>query len=298
MDRLGQVELLAGGPWFSRDRGHERFGHRLGDAIQVCRADHVTHRPREARPSGVVPAGRFEPHDAAFIVHDLQPAADVQRRGLDDTAPVYHGEFRGAAAHVDIEHAAAGVMRDLRGARTVCGEHGLHAVAGRCADQLTRLGRERGDDPLGVAPADGLAGQDDDARLHPCRILPGSCVGVVDDAAESRGVDQLVVQVRGETDRRLVRHDPLDDDVAAGEVLADPAQVKPREGGLGARRADVDTDAAQPHVVLLPDRVALQRVRRIVIRVEVVIGNAGRMDQPPGGFAGSGRCHAVAASAS
>src|SRR5690606_36337010 len=64
---------------------------------------------------------------------------------------------------------------------------------------------------------------------------------------------------------------PPDHQVAAGQLLADPAQVQPGEHHLGARGADVHPDARQRDVVLLPDRVVLDRTEGLVVVVAVVV---------------------------
>src|SRR5215470_12692899 len=82
------------------------------------------------------PAGWIEPHDAADVVHHLQASADVDRRSRDHPTLIHDRELGGAAADVDVEDALALVVRDDRGAGSVGGEHRLHVVSRRGADEV------------------------------------------------------------------------------------------------------------------------------------------------------------------
>ena len=225
---------------------------------------------------GVLPPGRVEPDDAAVVVHDLQPAADVHRRRGEHAAALEQGELRRAAADVHVQDPQAAVVGGLRRPRAVGGEHRLHVVPGGGRHELAApLGEDAGDG-LGVAAAQRLAGEDHDAGVDLLRTDPGLAVRAVDDRAERLGVDPLGAGVRREGHGGAVHGVAADDDVAAGQLLADAAQVQPGEHDLGAGAPDVHADAVQGDVVLLPDRVVLEREVGVVV-VVVVVGRERRV---------------------
>ena len=262
-----------------RDQG---VGHPVGHGLDLVGRRGVAEGPVEAGPRCVLLPGGVQPHDAPVVVHDLQPAADVHRRRGLHPAAVEDRELRRPAADVDVEDAQPAVVGELRGPRPVGGEHRLHVVPGGRRHQFAAALGEHPGDGLGVAPAQGLPGQDHDAGVDLLRAHGGLAVGAVDDRAEFLGVDVLAARVRGQRHRRAVDRVPPDDDVAAGQLLADAAQVQPGEDDLRARRADVHPDAVQRDVVLLPDRVVLERHDRVVVVLVVVVGHVGGVDDDVG----------------
>src|SRR5262245_54340291 len=94
-------------------------------------------------------------------------------------------------------------------------------------------------------------------------------VGLIDDPAERRLVDQLLALIGRERVGRLVERLARDHVIAAGEVLAVATQVDARKDDLGAGGADIDADADQRHMVLQPDRVLLDGP--VVVELEMVV---------------------------
>jgi hypothetical protein len=114
-------------------------------------------------------------------------------------------------------------------------------------------------DRLGVLAAQRLTGEDHCAGIDRIRVDAGGGIGVVDDVAELDLVDVLLAAIGRERDARLEQGLPRHHEIAAGEVLAEPAQMDAREYHLGAGGADVDADAGERHMVLDPDRIFLER---------------------------------------
>ena len=100
----------------------------------------------------------------------------------------------------------------------------------------------------------------------------GGGIGIVDDVAEPDLVDVLLAAIGRERDRRLEQGFARHHEIAAGQVLAEPAQVDAREDHLGAGGADVDADAHQRDMVGDPDRIFLERA--VVGEIVVVVGVA------------------------
>ena len=181
----------------------------------------------------------------------------MERRGRDHMPLLDHRELGGAAADVDVENALILVMRDTRGARAVGGQHRLHMVAGRGADEFAALLRQNARDSGGVFAPQRLACEDHGAGVDLVRMQVCLLVGLVDDLAERGLVDQLLALIGGQRVRGLIECFTRNNVVAAGEVLAIAAQIDAREDHLGAGRADIDADAHQRHMVLQPDRILL-----------------------------------------
>ena len=244
---------------------------RLRDLVELRRRQHVAPAPEEAGLARVVAPGRIEPHDAADLVHHLQPAADMQRRGRHHVAVLDDAELGGAAADVDVEDALVLVMRHLRGARAIGRQHRLHVVPGGGGDEIAALLRQQAGDGLGILAPQRLAGEDHHAGVDVVGLHAGGGVGGIDDGAERGVVDALVAGIGRQRHRRLEQGLARDDVVAAGEVLAVAAQVDAREDDLGAGRADVDADGHQRDVVLDPDRVVFQPLLDVEVEVIVVV---------------------------
>ena len=98
-------------------------------------------------------------------------------------------------------------------------------------------------------------------------IRPG--IGLVDDPPEPGIVDALLALIRGQRDRRLIEGFPRHDVITAGKILAIAPQVDARKDHLRAGRADVNADAHERHMVLLPDRILFQRT--VVIKIEMIV---------------------------
>ena len=277
-DRLGEIEMLDRVRQRPRpDGGDERIGHALGHAVHRGGIDDVAALPGEPGLRRMVAAGRIEPHDPAVLVDHLQPAADMHRGGRDHAALLDQAELGGAAADVDVEDALALVVRHARGARAIGREHRLHVVAGGGADEFAALVGQQAGDRLRVLAPQRLAGEDHDAGVDVVGMQARGLVGLIDDGAERRVVDALFALVGRERDRRLEQRLARDHVVAAGEVLAEPAQVEPREDHLRAGRADVDADTRERHMVREPQRVFFERAVRfecVVVMIVVVVGVA------------------------
>ena len=208
--------------------------HALRHLVELRGREHVAARPVEAGLAGVEFARRIQPHDAADAVDHLQPAADMQRRGRDHVALGDDGELGGAAADVEVEDALALLVRHLRRARAVGGEHRFHVVPGSGGDEIAALlGQERSDGLRILAPQR-LAGEDDHAGVDVPGLQAGRRIGLVDDARQRGVVDALVAGIGRERHRRLEQGLPRHDVIAAGEVLAVAAQVDAGEDDLRA----------------------------------------------------------------
>ena len=103
----------------------------------------------------------------------------------------------------------------------------------------------------------------------------GTGVRRVEHLAQPDRVDLQIVGVRGQLqfgfEQRLPRHH----DVPTGQILTAPAQYQAGERHLSSRAADVDADAVQRDVVLLPDRVVREGQVWFVVFVIRVVRHAG-----------------------
>ncbi len=258
-----------------RKRRDERIRHPVGDLIEIGRIGHVATIPRKAGPLGVVSPGRIEADDEAVVVNDLKPAADVHGGGRQHLAVLHDRELGGAAADVDIEDALPLGARHRGGAGAVGREHRFHVMAGRGADEIAALFRHDAGDRLGVLAPQGFAGENDGAGVDAGRIDAGGVVGIVDDGAEPGLVDVRLAAVGCKGDARLKQRFARHDEVAAGQVLAETAQIDPRKDHLSTGRSDIDADGHEGDVVGNPDRIFLQRafVGKIVVVVrKAVVG--------------------------
>ena len=177
---------------------------------------------------------RVEPDDAADVVDHLQPAADMQRRGRDHVALGDDGNLGGAAADIEVEDALALLVRDLRRAGAVGGEHRLHVMPGGGGDEIAALLRQQCGDGLGILAPQRLAGEDDHAGVDIAGLHARRRIGLIDDGPERGVVDALVAGIGRQRHRRLEQGLPRHDVIAAGEVLAVTAKVDAGEDDLRA----------------------------------------------------------------
>ena len=145
-------------------------------------------------------------------------------------------------------------------------------MAGGGADEIAALLGEQARDRLRVVAPQRLAGEDHHAGVDVLGIDAGVAIGVADDRAQPRVVDALLALIGRQRDRRAEQRLARDHVVAAGQLLAQPAQVHLGEDHLRAGRADVDADAGQRDVVGDPERIVLDRP--VVEIVVVVVGVA------------------------
>src|SRR3954471_24564350 len=216
-------------------------------------------------------------------VHGDQSTPDVKSGGFQDPAVVDQREFRGAPADVHVEDSAADLVGGEHGPGPVGREHGLHVVTCRRTDHVGGAFGGDAADLFGVAAPQRLTGQDHHTGVDVLRFASGVGVGGVEQPAQRDRVDVQIFGIRGQGDVGLEQRVAGHDDVTTGEVLPTPAQVKSGERHLGPRAADVDADAVQRDVVLLPDRIVLQRrigfVGMVVVGVVVHAGaGAGASD--------------------
>ena len=129
------------------------------------------------------------------------------------------GKLRGAAADVYIEERRRQVVRDLGRARAVGGEHGLHVVPGRRADEFAAHLRKHVGDRFGVLAAQRLAREDHRSGVDIVGMHARYLVSRVDDSPDSPIVDALLAEIGRQRDRRLVNGLAVDHEVAAGEFL-------------------------------------------------------------------------------
>ena len=148
-------------------------------------------------------------------------------------------------------------------------------VSGRRAHQIPGPLGDHGGDPFGVAPAQRLARENDHAGVHVLGLPARPGVRHVEHLAEPDRVDLQIVGVRGQLqfgfEQRLPRHH----DVPTRQIFTAPAQYQAGERHLGSGAADVDADAVQGDVVLLPDRVLREGQIWFVVFVIRVVRHAG-----------------------
>ena len=185
------------------ERRDQQIGHALRHLVELRGREHVAARPVEAGLAGVKAAGRIEPHDAADVVDHLQPAADMQRGGRDHVALLDDGELGGAAADIEVEDALALLVRHLRRARAVGGQHRFHVVPGGGGDEIAALLRQQPGDGLGILAPQRLAGEDDHAGVDVPGLYARRRIGLIDDDAERGVVDTLVAGIGRQRHRRL-----------------------------------------------------------------------------------------------
>ncbi len=128
-------------------------------------------------------------------------------------------------------------------------------VPRRGADEIAALLRHDAGDRLGVLAPQGFAGKNDGAGVDPGRVDAGIIVRTVNDGAELGLVDVLLAAIRREGDGRLEQGLARHHEVAAGQILAEAAQIDPRKNHLSTRRANIDADCHQGDVVGNPDRI-------------------------------------------
>ena len=279
-DRLGEIELgkrRGQGPHL--DRREQCVGHVERDLVERRGVGAVALIPVEPGLRGVVLAGRIEPGDDAALIHHLQSPADMDGRRRDHAALLQQRQLGGAAADVDVEDALALVGRDARCAGAIGRQHRLHVMAGGGADELAALLRQHSGDRLRVVASQRFAGQDHHAGVNVVRRDAGAAVGLLDDGAQRGVVDALFALVGRQRHRRAIQRLAVDDEIAAGEVFAHPAQLDPGENHLRARRADVDADARQRDVVLQPERIVFERpvVEVVMIVISIAVVNMGEV---------------------
>ena len=110
-----------------------------------------------------------------------------------------------------------------------------------------------------------LAGEDDRAGIDELGRDLGRAIGVVDDRAQRAAVDEPVLRVGRERDRRLVELFPRHRAIAARQMLGETLHPHAGEDDLRPRRADIDADGDQLDIVGLPQPVDLR------IEIEIVI---------------------------
>ena len=138
----------------------------MSSSLTVSPRFHVATRERgEALPAGSRRVRR------PSVVDDRETPAEMNRRGVHDVAASTSASFVVPPPMSMLSSAAAAIVRDLGRARAVGGEHRLHVVPGRRADELTAHLREHVGDRLGVLAAQRLAGEDhragvDIVRMH------------------------------------------------------------------------------------------------------------------------------------
>ncbi len=257
----------SGGAGSSRERRQERVGHPRRHAAEILLAHPVPKVPVATRERGEPLARRIEAREPALRVDDRETAAEMDRRRVHDRARLDQGELRGAAADVDVEKRRRAIVRDLGGAGAVGGEHRLHVMPGRRADELAAHLREHVGDRLGVLAAQRLAGEDHRAGVDMVGMHAGGLVGRVDDVPDRLIVDALLAEIRRQRDRRLVHGLPAHHEVAAGQLLREPPQVHAREHHLRAGGADIDADREERDVVLQPEAGR----GRIVLAANIVV---------------------------
>ena len=175
-------------------------------------------------------------------------APDVERGEVDHAAVGADRDLRGAAAHVHIHHGRAFADRARRRARAVGGHHGFQAVAGRDRDHLAGLACKqlrRSCGHCAGAPRR-RSGSARRYRSRPDRRWrPGTAAAM--KAPSACGVDLFFAGIGREQDVGLVEGLARGHDIAAVE----PLQHDAGEHEMRGRGADVDADArerrSRPH---------------------------------------------------
>ena len=268
---LGQEEAVGG--LLTTHGRDDQIGHRGGDFVEAGGLDAAAEVEVQAHGRGVYATAWLDPRHGVAVDGDQSPA-DVQGRGGQHPAVVDEREFRRPAADVDVEDAGGHLVRRQCRPGAVGRQHRLHVVPGGRTHQVTGPLGDDGGNPLGVSAAQRLTRQDHHAGVHILRLPAGVAVCRVEHPAQCDRVDLQIVRVRGQVHIGLEQRVPGHHDVATGQILTAPAQLQPRERHLRSRTADVDADAVQGDVVLLPDRIVLERQVRLVVLVIVIVGHA------------------------
>jgi hypothetical protein len=209
----------------------------------------------------------IEARQPTLLVKHCQAAADVQRRGMDHVAMFDERELRGAAADVDVQNRYAAIVRGLRRAGPVRGEHRLHVMPRGGADEFTAHLSEHVRNRFRVFAAQRFPGQDHRACIDVVGMQACRFVGRVDDSPDRLVVDALLAHVWRKGDWRLEESLALHDEIAARQILGEAPQVDAREDHLCSGRADVDAYRHQLDVVLRPET----RRRRVVLPAGVIV---------------------------
>ena len=239
-------------------RGRRLPAHRLeqplrhagGQRARRLRRKLLADLEADAVRGGEAAAGLLDARDAAVGIEADQARADVERGDVDHAAFGADRDLRGAAADVHVHDRGLVADRARHRAGAVRGHHRLQAVAGRDRDHLAGLAREQLADLAGVAPAHRHAGEDQRAGVDLVRIDIGVLVLALDEGAERLRVDLLLGRIGREQDVGLEEGLASGDDVAAVE----PLQHDAREHQMRGRRADVDADAENDDLVLVDQR--------------------------------------------
>src|SRR5262249_55839873 len=117
------------------------------------------------------------------------PPADVHGGGGDHRSAVDDRKLGRSAANIDIEYSAARLVRYLRSARAVGGQHRFHVMSSGRADEVTALARENIGNRLCVLAPQCLAGEDNDPSVDVARLQMCGRVGAINDDSERAVVD-------------------------------------------------------------------------------------------------------------
>ncbi len=166
-------------------------------------------------------------------------------------------------------------------------------MPGGGADELAGFLGEQVGDGAGVRALDRLAGEDHGAGVDRVAFDPCIRVCAADEAREFFDVDGVVRQIGRQQDRRLPQELAADHDEPARQRGAEPLQMNAREHQVRGRRADVDADGGQFHIIGGPRHLVERPFARVDVQVfefKVVHGHAlQRSPHPSPACGGEGR---------
>ena len=228
------------------DRFEQAVGHAFDHALQTAGRGLRADRQFKSDLGGEAAARFLEARDDAVLVEGDDARANVHRRHFDHVALFAHGDFRRAAADVDVHHAVGLADGARRGAGAKRRERGFEPVAGGNGNEFASLRGEQVADGAGVGAPHRDARENERAGVDGGGVEERHLVLAVDEGAERLGVDRHVVGVGRQ------QHVGFVDDFALGHDIAvvQPLKHQAREHKVRGGRTDIDANTDEADFVL------------------------------------------------
>ena len=157
-------------------------------------------------------------------------------------------------------------------------------MACRSADELAGFRRKQIGNGTGVTAFERLAGQDHGPTIDVGAIETGIGVALCNEPRQRFRVDGEILQIGREQNRRLRDHLAIDHDKTARQSARQSLQMHACKHQMRGRRADVDADRGQLHIVGTPGDLVplLARVDVQMLEFKIVHGHCRRRQSPNG----------------
>lgn len=152
------------------------------------------------------------------------------------------------------------------------GQIGLHMMTSAGTQKLTTLVRYHVRDVLGVSAPQRLTCKQNDPDIHVVGAYLCFVIGAINKRPQAASVDLRGALVGCKKYRGLIEETSFDDHVAGAQSLALSLQMNLREYDLSAARTYINPHGRQENIVLLPERVVLQRALvKVIVMVVIVV---------------------------